>query len=70
VTRMGDIFQSVSAHVDVEVLSWPGGSLIADLLLLYARVRSKSLTGRPCPKYRLRAVLSATWRAYDVHRGA
>ena len=45
VTRLGDTIQQVSAHVDVEVLSWPGGSLIAVLLLLYATVRSKCLTG-------------------------
>jgi len=44
VTRLGDTIQQVSAHVDVEVLSWPGGSLIAVLLLLYAAVRSKCLT--------------------------
>jgi hypothetical protein len=45
VTRLGDTFQHVSVHVDVEVLSWPGGSLIAVFLLLYASVRSKCLTG-------------------------
>jgi hypothetical protein len=45
VMRLGDTFQHVSAHVDVEVLSWPGGSLIAVLLLLCASVRSKCLTG-------------------------
>jgi hypothetical protein len=39
VTRLVDTVQHVSAHVDVEVLSWPGGSLIAVLLLLYASVR-------------------------------
>jgi hypothetical protein len=39
VTRLGDTIQHVSTHVDVEVLSWPGGSLIAVLLLLYASVR-------------------------------
>jgi hypothetical protein len=37
--RLDDTIQHVSAHVDVEVLSWPGGSLIAVLLLLYASVR-------------------------------
>ena len=36
VTRLVDTVQYVSAHVDVEVLSWPGGSLIAVLLWLYA----------------------------------
>jgi hypothetical protein len=45
VTRLDGTIQHVSAHVDVEVLSWPGGSLIAVLLLLYASVRSKCLTG-------------------------
>jgi hypothetical protein len=50
VTRLGDNFQHVSAHVDAEVLSWPGGSLIAVLLLLCASVRSKCLTGRRCPR--------------------
>jgi hypothetical protein len=39
VTRLGDTIQYVSAHVDIEVLSWPGGSLIAVILLLYASVR-------------------------------
>jgi hypothetical protein len=40
VTRLVDTFQHVSAHVDIDVLSWPGGSLIAIVLLLYASVRS------------------------------
>jgi len=39
VMRLDDTIQYVSAHVDVEVLSWPGGSLIAVLLLLYASIR-------------------------------
>lgn len=39
VTRLDDTIQHVSAHVDAEVLSWPDGSLIAVLLLLYASVR-------------------------------
>jgi hypothetical protein len=43
-TRLGDTFQHVNALVDAEVLSWPGGSLIAVFLLLYASVRSKCLT--------------------------
>jgi len=39
VTRLGDTIQYVSAHVDIEVLSWPGGTLIAVFFLLYASVR-------------------------------
>jgi hypothetical protein len=42
VTRLGATIQHVSAHVDVEVLSWPGGSLIAVFLLLYASARNQS----------------------------
>jgi len=45
VTRLSDTFQHLSDHVDAEVLSLPGGSLIAVLLLLYASARSKCLTG-------------------------
>jgi hypothetical protein len=36
--RMGAVIQDVCANVDFELVSLPGGSLIAVLLWLYARV--------------------------------
>lgn len=38
--RIGAAIQNVSANVDFDVLSLPGGSLIAVFLWLYARVAS------------------------------
>jgi hypothetical protein len=39
VTQLVDTIQHVSAHIDAEVPSWLGGSLIAVLFLLDASVR-------------------------------
>jgi hypothetical protein len=58
--RVGAFIQNVCANVDFEVVSLPGGSLIAVLLWLYALRRRFGLRrssaesplvqpGRPCP---------------------
>jgi hypothetical protein len=46
VVRMGAAIQSVCANVDFEVLSLPGGSLIALLLWLYATAMGPASNSR------------------------
>jgi hypothetical protein len=61
--RIGAAIQNVYANVDFDVLSLPGGSLIAALLWLYARAASSMR--RATMRVRARRVPdSDTWRCF------
>jgi hypothetical protein len=60
--RIGAAIQSVCANVDFDVLSLPGGSLIAVLLWLYASAAGSSAGGKPMASVCHRDVATAEGR--------